>query len=311
MLFVLPLVAAGVALVNYYGAKESIRPEMVVSMLPLSFMEGLTDWEAVSGGLLLLLLLAYLLFFLNARYKFLSQLTALPSFLFILLTAGLVPAYGLSDLLVALLLAVIGFAGLQSAILDSKSNGSVFNFGFFVCGAVLVYPKLLLLMAWSLCVLFFSGRSTLKDVVALLLGWGTALFFALFYYFWTGQLSEFLPVFRNVFLTGEYNWALLRQEWIRMGIFTVLLLISLIRIIGYYPVSVVNQRRGITSLMSLLVFLGLTLFIVPGVQLNFMYVLAWPLAYLYAQYFILYRVRLLGDIFFLSLLLSCFLPFFL
>ena len=55
--------------------------------------------------------------------------------------------------------------------------------------------------------------------------------------------------------------------------------------------------------------MGLTLFVIPGIQMNFAYALSWPLAYLYAQYFILQRFGWISDFFFLLLLFSCFTQF--
>ncbi len=306
MLFLLPFVAVTLAVVHFYTIHRACQPDDGVTLFPLQIIGSMSAEEAVTGGFIGLLLLAYALFFLNAKYKFLSQLTTLPSLVYILLTAGLIPAYGLGYLHVALLLLMVGFGGLQAAILDSQSNSPVFNLGFFVCSAVIVYPKFILMALWALCVLFFSGRSTVKDVVALLLGFAVALFFTLFGYFWTDRLADFMPLFRENLLSGEFlkfpDWS----EALRWGILLLLLLATLVKIISYYPMSVVNQRRGIASLISLLFFMGLTLFVIPGIQMNFAYALSWPLAYLYAQYFILQRFGWISDFFFLLLLFSCF-----
>ncbi len=305
-LFLLPFVAVALAVINFYTAEGVCPPDDAATMFPLQILWNMSAEEAVVIGFAGILLLAYLLFFLNARYKFLSQLTALPSFIYILLTAGLLSLYGVGYLHIALLLLMIGFGGLQAAILDFKSNSPIFSLGFFVCSAVVVYPKFILMALWAVCVLFFSGRSTVKDVIALLLGFATALFLVLFCYFWTDRLAVFVQLFRDNLLAGEFLKSLTWAETVRAGILLLLLLTSLVKIISYYPVSVVNQRRGIASLISLLFFLTLTLFVIPGIQLNFIYALSWPLAYLYAQYFILQRIGWINDFFFLLLVFSCF-----
>ena len=306
VLFLLPFVAVTLAVINFYLIDEVRQPDDTMTMLPLHMFENISFEKAVIGGFVSVLLFAYLLFFLNARYKFLSQLTALPSLIYILLTAGLISVYGIGYLQMALLLLMIGFGGLQAAILDSKSNSPIFNLGFFVCSAVVVYPKFILMALWAVCVLFFSGRSTVKDVIALLLGFATVLFFTLFGYFWTDRLTDFIPVFQDNLLAGEFLTSLPYSETIRLGIWVLLLLLSLVKVISYYPISVVNQRRGTASLISLLFFLGLTVFLIPGIQMNFIYALSWPLAYLYAQYFILQRIGWINDLFFLLLVFSCF-----
>lgn len=310
MLFLLPFMAVALAVLNFYRISQVNQPDAGITMFPLEWINRMSVEETIISGYIILLLLAYILFFLNARYKFLSQLTVLPPSIFILLTAGLIPVYGLGYLQISTLLLMLGFGGLQSAILDSKSNRNIFNLGFFVCAAIVVYPKFILLILWAICVLFFSGRSTLKDVTALILGFAAALFFSLFWYFWTDRLGNFMPLFRDNVLSGDFLRYLSFSELLRLGILLLLLLVSLIKIISYYPVSVVNQRRGIASLMSLLFFLGLTLFVVPGIQMNIVYIIAWPLAYLYAQYFILQRFGWISDFFFLLFLFSCFIQLF-
>lgn len=310
MLFVLPVVVVVGAALNYNCL---LQPEISAggeSMLPLRGIEQMTPLGRAAGGIISVILFIFLLFYLNTRYKFLSQLTVLPAVIYVLLTVSLLPAYGLSYFQIAIGLAMVAFAGLQAAICDTKSNGPVFNFGFFTGVAVLVYPKLLLLLLWAVCVLFFSGRSTLKDIVALLTGMLTSLLFAAFYYFWTDRLTDFFPLFRQYLFAGEYLRTLPFYEYLRAGILLLLLLVSLFKVINFYPVSIVNQRRGITSLMSMLFFLTLSLVVVPGLNVSFMYIMAWPLAYLYAQYFILQRVTWMGDLFFCLLLLSSFLPYF-
>ena len=305
-LFMLPFVAVALAAINFYTAEGVWQTDGAATMFPLQILWNMSAEEAVVIGFAGILLLAYLLFFLNARYKFLSQLTALPSFIYILLTAGLLSLYGVGYLHIALFLLMLGFGSLQAAILDFKSNSPIFNLGFWVCSAVIVYPKFILMALWAVCVLFFSGRSTIKDVIALLLGFATLLFLVLFCYFWTDRLFDFVQLFRDNLFSGEFLKALTWAETVRTGILLLLLLASLVKIISYYPVSIVNQRRGIASLISLLFFLILTLFVIPGIQLNFIYVLSWPLAYLYAQYFILQRTGWVNDFFFLLLVFSCF-----
>lgn len=309
-LFLLPLVAILLAVFNFYVAVYEFQPNETVTMFPLRLIENNSVWESVIGGFIGLLLLVYVLFFLNMKYKLLSQLTVLPSFIYIFLTAGLIPVYGIGYLQVALFLLILAFGGVQAAILDYRSNGPIFNLGFFVCSAIVVYPKFILVALWAICVLFFSDRTTLKDVVALLLGFVTALFFTLFYYFWNDRLNDFIPLFRTHLLSGEFLMSLTMSEMIQWGILLLLLLFSLIRIIAYYPISIVNQRKGLASLISLLFFLGVTLLVIPGVRMDFVYVLAWPLAYLYAQYFILRHSGWVSDLFFLLLLSSCLLSWF-
>lgn len=303
MLFVLPVLAVGIALVNYSGFPVISCPEGVVS---IEAVNSLSPEMGAVCRLLLVLAIAYLMFFVNAVYKFLPQTSALPSVLYVVMTSGFLLAAGCPGFLIATLLVLIGFAGLQGAICNSQTNSPVFNFSFFISLAVLFYPKLVLLLVWCICVLFFSGRSTLKDIVALLLGIFTSLFLVLFYYYWNDDLAAFFPSLKLHILSGTYFWPLFRQETVRFAIWAFLLLLSLYRVITYYSLSVVNQRRGISAVMSLLFFLTLTVIIIPGIDFGFIYLWVLPLGYLYGEYFMIQRSRYWGDLLFILLLVSCF-----
>lgn len=81
-------------------------------------------------GLGITLAIAYFIFYVNARYKFLPQISTLPATIYILLTTGLVLYQGFSYIQIATLLVAFAFAGLQEAINDIKSNSSIYSFGF-------------------------------------------------------------------------------------------------------------------------------------------------------------------------------------
>ncbi|MDR1756584.1 MAG: DUF6427 family protein [Culturomica sp.] len=306
-LFLLPFILAAIVLLGYY-----FRP---VFPYVASSSEGLLSvdlpdtfpaiWSTVLGGMAVLTA-ACLLFLFNARYKLLPHNTSLPSFFYLMLTAGLLTNRGFDSMLAAVLVSILAFFGLQGAISNNKTNAPVFNFGFCITLAVLLFPKFALLLLWAFCVLFFSGRSTLKDILALLLGIATPLLFVLFYYFWEERLEDVWPTFRESLVSGEYLVEIGTNEMIRYGFLLLLLIFSLFSLLTNYGGSVVSQRRGVFSLLSLLFFCSATIFAVPGISHDFMYLLAFPLSCLYANYFVTMRYSLPGDLLFLLFLGSCF-----
>ncbi len=305
MLWLLPFIV--IAIIAYRLYVTSAHPVAALEgLLPIGVIRNLSPFALVVWGGIGILLLSVLLFFVNAKHKFLPQVSALPSLLYGLMTVVWVADYGLNYLLIAAFSLVVAFGGLQAAIGNSKSNAGIFDFGFFMLLSVWIYPKLVLLVLWAIVVLFFSGRSTVKDLIALLLGMGAVLLLGMFYYFWTDRLSEIIPVFRESLMAGKFSWPLAPIGMVRLGILGLILLIALIRIIGYYPVATVNQRRGVVSVLSLLCFLIFTLLFIPGINYDFFYVLAFPLAYIYAVYFMILRIRWLGDLLFILLLIDCF-----
>lgn len=228
--------------------------------------------------------IAYFLFFINAWYKFLAQQTTLPAVIYVLLTFGLIVQGTFSWILFFTFFISLAFIGLLGAINNTKSNRFIFNFGFWIAWTVLFYPKFILLVLWAFCVLFFSGRSTLKDIMALLIGILTPVYFTFFYYYWTDQLNEFFSLFKDNLLEGEYLRQLTIFQIVRYGTLLFLLFISLYYITVYYPVSMVSQRRSMLSLVSMLFFCILTLLLYPGIHFDMMYCGASACLYLFSVF---------------------------
>lgn len=310
MLFVLPFIVMAISFLSYHVQKSFSSTSRLQGVINISYINELDPTITMVLGFVMVLALAYLMFFINERYKFLSQTTTLPSFIYVLMTSGLILSIGFSYLLISVFLSAIALSGLQRAINDTKSNNSIYNFAFFISLAVLIYPKFILLVLWAICVLFFSGRSTMKDISALLLGLLTPVMFVAFYYFWTDHLEELPLVFSDTILSGVFLRNIPILEQVQLGTLLLLLLVSLSTILTYYPVSVVNQRRGILSVVSMLIFLCLTMFLIPGIEVDFVYMLALPLSYIYAQYFLTHRVQFVGNLMFILLVASCFLAYF-
>lgn len=250
----------------------------------------------------MILAISYLIFFIVERYKLLSQTTTLPSLIYVLLTGGVMMKFGFDALLISVLVAVLAVGRLQMAINEPKSNKALYDFGFLITLSVVVYPKFILLLAWAFGVLFFSGRSTLKDIMALWLGMLTPPLFVGFYYFWNDGLEKLPSLFMNNLQEGEFIHHLPLPEFIRLGILLFILLAALYRLSQKYPVLVVCQRRGILSLLSMLVFLSLTFLVIPGNYYDFMYMFAMPLSFLYAYYFLNTRKALFNNLMFILLL---------
>lgn len=309
MLFVLPFIVLAVSFFSTY-IPEIVTPAFRVrGVINIAYINDLDKVLKTVIGFVMVLGLAYLIFFINEKYKFLTQTTTLPSLIYVLLTSGIMVNLGFDYLLISVFVVALAISRLQAAINNNKSNNSIYDFGCCITLAVAIYPKFVLLLLWAICVLFFSGRSTLKDIMALLFGLLTPLLFISFYYFWIGQIKELPELFVSNLLIGEYIHQFPRIEIIRLGMLLLLLLIALYNIIIYYPVSVVNQRRGILSVVSMLLFLSLTFFVIPGNYYDFMYILALPLSFIYGQYFITNRLAIFGNLMFILLLAACFLTY--
>ena len=222
-----------------------------------------------------------------------------------LLCIGVICRYGVSNYLVAALCVVLAVARLQSAIVNTQSNSPVFGFGLFSTLAVLLCPKLIMLIVWAIIVLPFSGRAALKDLVALFIGIFSALFFTGCYYFLTDRLATLPDVFVQALTSGQVFWKIMPEKVVAFVVIGVLIVVSLYNVVVNYPMAIVAQRRGMLSMLSMLLFVGSSLFFIPFNCHGITLITAIPLSYMFTQYFISHRTRWLGNVLFLLFIAAC------
>lgn len=80
-------------------------------------------------------------------------------------------------------------------------------------------------------------------------------------------------------MVGEHIHRLPVIDLVRLGMIVLVLIIALTNLSARYSLMIVNQRRGILSLVSMMIFLSLTFVIIPGNYYDFMYMFAVPLSF--------------------------------
>ena len=305
MLYLLPFILAAIAFLRFtFGPDDFVvcADSGVISIPFFSMQEN--PWLK-EVGVLALLCLSFIVFFVADRYKFLSHITVLPAVIYGLLGGGIICRYGMNNYLMAALCAALAVARLQAAIVNTQSNAPVFGFGLFSTLAVLFCPKLVMLLVWAIVVLPFSGRAAFKDLVALFIGIFTTLFFTCGYYFLTDQLVELPDIFVDALVVGQGFWMIMPEKLAAFVVFGILVVVSLHNVVVNYPTAIVAQRRGMLSMLSMLLFLGSALFFIPFNCHGVMLVIAVPLSYLFTQYFISHRTKWIGNVLFLLFLAAC------
>lgn len=309
MLFVLPFLVVAIIGVGRVFRPIPLKALPVEGCIDLGFLYRFPSaWSIWLGGLAVLGI-AYLIFFVNERFKLLQQTSTLPALLYILLISGMLSSVRIDALLMAVWIVVIAVWQLQLAINETKGNRSLFDFGALMALAVAIYPKFVILLLWALCVPFFSGRSTLRDFLALCLGIITPLVFLAFGYFWIDRLADLPDIFVRELFAGDGAVRLPVLEWTRLGILALLLLVVSSYLGIRYSILSVSERRGMLMFFSMLCFLVLTAVCVPITYSDFIYILACPLAFVYSHFFVSCRLPILGNLLFLLFLSACFLDY--
>lgn len=309
MLFVLPFWVLALTFINSYLPTETVNVAETERGMVFALFHHLGRFGYAFVGGLMILGIVCLIFFIHERFKLLQQTTTLPVFIYVLLISGIIMNEGFGDILVAVFILTLAMDRLQLAITNIRSNQILFDFGALVVLAVLVYPKFVFLIGWAFCASLFSGRSTLKDITALLLGFMTPVFFLLFYYFWTNRFGQLSEIFLNHLLAGNDLHDFSAMEWIRLSILLFVWLIALLHFFNRYSVLILIHRRIFFAFVSMFFFLALTFFLIPFQDKTLMYILALPLSFMYAQFFLTQRNGILGNFLFCLLVGACMLPF--
>lgn len=302
LLYWLPFVLAGIVAIRS-GLGVAVVPCDDRGIISLPFRSGINDNPWLMGGVLLLLSLA--VFWVADKYKFLGQRTALPALVYMLLAVGFVSRYGVNDYLLAAACMIVAIGRLQAAILYTKQNASLFDFGMCVTLSVLLCPKLVMLVPWAMVVLPFSGRAMLKDMVAFLIGVAAVCAVVCTYYFYSGELSVLEDWFVEGLLEGGDFWSIYPgKHWVFVLLALQVVILAFYVLLNFSS-TVIAQRRGILAMFSLLLFLGSSLFFIPFNCHGIMMVISLPLSYLFSQYFISHRHRWVGIVLLVLFVVTC------
>lgn len=288
----LPLLYAGVIALCFF-LRSPWQPCNDGGFIPLSFLDAAEqNWIWLSAGGAVLFLLSLLLFFIGDRYRLFSDTSVLPAFIFSMLSCGVFCKYGMSGYLLTGFMILLAMARLQHAIHYAYTNTSVFDFGLWTMLAFLISPQLIFLLPWALLILPFCGRTSLKDVLALLLGFFVPLLFVGAYYYFTGRIEEVPDLFTTLFRREALNFpGQLFPDFLPLIILSVLTLLALFRIWVSSKNFKVFHRRGIFSIAVLLLVLVASFFYHPQVCRGIFYVIFVPLSYIFSWYFDCVRRR--------------------
>lgn len=105
--------------------------------------------------------------------------------------------------------------------------------------------------------------------------------------------------------SGQSFWSIMPEKVVFFVMMGILIIVSLYNVMVNYPTAIVSQRRGMLSMLSMLLFLGSSLFFIPFNCHGITLITAIPLSYMFTQYFISHRTRWLGNVLFLLFIIAC------
>ena len=256
-------------------------------------------------GYLLFLIIAYSLIQLNEQFIFIKQRTDLPSALFILLASCATLANGLHPALISALFLLLSLKSIFKIYHGSQSIASSFDAGLLISLASLFYLPTSLFFFWFIWSLVILGSFRLRELLGGLIGFITPLFFICCWYFWQGNLENFLEHSKMIFTSHEHVASLSITQilfWIFLGILS---LISIFFTIWGFEEKRVRSRKYLIILVALFITSIASGILFPSSILAQVLIAAVPLSYIFSYFFVMNRNTKISEILFAILVVGC------
>ena len=276
------------------------------SMPAYSFVMKYLTNTTVSSILALILIIAqaFYLIYINKVYNFISQRTYLTSLLFVLISSAFLNLHYLHPALIANIFILFTFVELFSSYLKPKVYKASFNSGFLIAIAGLFYINANFLLLFVFISLIFLRGFNWREWIAVIIGFMMPYFFTSFLYYYTDNWDS-LQIIGNM-ITNYHSPKLI---WpLSYYIFTAILFligsISIFKLSTTYSNNKISTRNYFSLFTILLIILLLIFLISPFASIELIVIIAIPLSYLMANYYLSRANRWIQEISFLLLLLS-------
>ncbi len=265
--------------------------------------------DSIWGGALAVLLIAALMVFQAMQGVLIRKKFFLPAVVYIVAVAGLVPLYGLSNILLAAVCFSLFFYSVDLSVIRQHSNAPVFAMGAFSFLVAFFVPKLVAFVPFGLLILALIGRFSVKDISALFIGWITALIFIFTWLFCNDLALVKWGEWCSVILYAPDYGIGNTGEWIRLAFLFILMLIMGVACVTKLMPQLYTERRFISVVIATPIIIGISAVLLRGVDHEMLYVSAIPIAWV-ASYFYQATKSIGAKVIFYAYLLLSLLPVF-
>lgn len=259
------------------------------SLIPANSHSLLTQWlynelppESRTAQFAALLLVFFQATFINIivlKFRLSREASLLPG-LFYCLLASIIPDFmTLSSVLLSNTFLILSVYYVLSVYKGNVSvAGNVFDIGFWLGMASLFNYSYILLTLWAIIGLSIMLGTRLRDILILLLGFPVPFFLFGVYLFWYDKLPLFLTDFYNNFGTVSFLPQASATTYIKLGVTGILILAGIFVSGSLFAQKTLSVQKFFNILYWLLLFSGLTVFVVPRIGLDHLLVIVLPLS---------------------------------
>jgi hypothetical protein len=305
MMFFIPLLAIFLWSDIFMHNREAFVP-LPYSMPAYTFVMKYLTNIIMSGiiALLLIILQAFYLVYINKVYNFISQRTFLTSLLFVLISSAFLNLHYLHPAIIANIFILLTIVEIFSSYRKPKVYKESFNAGFLIAVAGLFYVNANFLIFFVFVSLMILHSFNWREWFAVILGFVTPYLITLFLYYYTDSWSELQLISKAIF---EYHspkliWPL--SYYIFSGILSAIAIISIFKLSTSYSNNKISTRNYFSLFTILLIFVFSIFLVVPFASIELIVILAIPISYLMANYYLSSANKWVQEITFVLLLTS-------
>jgi hypothetical protein len=251
-------------------------------------------------SLLIVIILALFIHYINNQYTFIHYRSILPSILFIFIISGFSGMHTMHPVYLGAFFMLISVYRLFSAFDKAKSYSASFDSGFFLGLGTLFYFNLLILFP---ALLYGIGTLTReknwREHVLVIIGLVLPYFLIFSYTFITEQSLETLKILEYNLLTNNNHIKSDIRLQFYLGYLILLTLTGSYVILRQYDTLKVSTRKYFTIFFMMFVSSLAGLLIIPAASQEMLVITAIPFTYLISNYFISIKSRFWGETLFL------------
>ena len=267
-------------------------------------------------GLIVWLFLAFLLSAINSQNNLIEKRSYLPALFFILSSGWTLGIQQISPALLGMFFMALGFMRFFYVFRESKNISALFDSGFlFTLSSLFYLPFIILIfVVWiGLLIFRFTGwRDWFLSFAGFITPWW--LFYG-FHFFKTGSVIDLNEMIISVFHFGSFSFVLESWGMVSFIFIAIFSLYTTFYLISQLNMKMVRSKRYFFVLVWLFLTLAATyLFLQPQDRSFLVIGLAFPVSYIFANYFSFARetwiTKAIFSIYLAGMVLSMYIPFF-
>lgn len=266
---------------------------------PIDLILSSSPFYSALLSLVLVILFAFIIQFINGQFAFIRIRTMLPAPLFILLMGGLTGIHTLHPVYFAVLFLLLAINRLFRIFENPRPHSAVFDAGFFLgIGSLFYFDLILIFPALFLGIFVLQKISKWRLFVINIIGFLLPFIFAFSYAFYTDQFLELLKIFENNLLTANNHFKSNVPLHIFLGFILLITAFGSIRILQQYDTKKVSTRKYFTVFFLVFLFSMFGFIFVPAVSHEMLVIMAIPVCYLISNYLVFMKSRFWGELIF-------------